>query len=491
MTDGADPVSPTDHGGSTDGASPDDAAACAEARARATFATDASAAFPLILARANALDEDLAQAPQSARAWAQAVGFDGSTGRFLFAPDSAGGVAAGLFGVGTEDAVAALEPPKEADGRDFTLAGAPVDEEDAALAWALGAYRFDRYKSRSAAARLAPGSEAAREAALAKAIGVYLTRDLVNTPTSDLGPAALEAAARSLAARHGGAAETIVGAALLERNYPMIHAVGRAAAEAPRLIDLRFGSEDLPKVTLVGKGVCFDTGGLDIKPARAMRLMKKDMGGAATALGLADMILRAGLPVRLRVLIPAVENAISADSFRPGDVLTSRKGITVEVGDTDAEGRLVLADAIADADAEAPELLIDFATLTGAARVAVGPDLAPFFTDDERLAADLEAASVFARDPVWRLPLWDGYEADLSSKVADVCSVSATGFAGSTTAALFLRRFVEKAASWVHFDIYAWRPKARPGHPEGGACQAALATLEFLKGRYSPGSGRE
>ena len=259
------------------------------------------------------------------------------------------------------------------------------------------------------------------------------------------------------------------------QNFPMIHAVGRASAEAPRLIDMVWGDKDAPKVTLVGKGVCFDTGGLDIKPSSSMLLMKKDMGGAANVLGLASMIMAARLKLRLRVLIPAVENAISANAFRPGDVLTSRKGITVEIGNTDAEGRLVLADALALADEEKPEILVDMATLTGAARVALGPDLPPFYTQDDRLAGELADAASAAADPLWRMPLWKPYDAKLSSKIADMNNVTTDGFAGSITAALFLQRFVEKAASWAHFDIFAWSPNDRPHCPVGGEAQGIRA----------------
>jgi leucyl aminopeptidase len=276
-----------------------------------------------------------------------------------------------------------------------------------------------------------------------------------------MGPDALEAAVRALAARHKAKVEVVKGDALLEKNFPMIHAVGRASSEAPRLIDMRWGPKGAPKVTLVGKGVCFDTGGLDIKPASGMLIMKKDMGGAANVLGLASMIMDAKLVIRLRVLIPAVENAISGNAFRPGDILPSRKGLTVEIGNTDAEGRLVLADALALADEQEPQLLIDMATLTGAARVALGPDLPPFYTDDDALAGEVAAAAIAVEDPLWRMPLWRPYEAKLTSKIADINNVTTDGFAGSVTAALFLRRFVEKAASWAHFDIFAWNPSAR------------------------------
>ncbi len=310
-----------------------------------------------------------------------------------------------------------------------------------------------------------------------------LGRDLVNAPAGDLGPAALAEAACALAAEFGAGAAVVEGAALAE-GFPMIAAVGRAAAEAPRLIDLRWGDPADPTVTVIGKGVCFDTGGLDIKPSAGMRLMKKDMGGAAAALALARMVMARGLAVRLRVLIPAVENAVGPGAFRPGDILRSRKGLTVEVANTDAEGRLVLADAMALACEERPSLLIDFATLTGAARVALGPDLPALFTDDEALAAGLLAAGSAAADPLWRLPLHAPYEADLETPVADLDNAPAGGFAGAITAALFLKRFAEGADSWAHVDLYAWNPKARPGRPMGGEVQAARAVFDLLEARH-------
>ncbi|MFH1556133.1 MAG: leucyl aminopeptidase family protein, partial [Pseudomonadota bacterium] len=330
--------------------------------------------------------------------------------------------------------------------------------------------------------KLGAGDDAA---ALARTFeAVRLVRDLVNTPANDLGPAELEDAARRLAARHGASFRSIVGADLLARNFPLIHTVGRAATRAPRLLDLAWGPEDAPKVTLVGKGVCFDTGGLDIKPSSGMLIMKKDMGGAATALGLAHLIMSRGLKVRLRVLIPAVENAIAGDAFRPGDIFSSRKGLTVEIGNTDAEGRLVLADALSLADEDSPDLLVDFATLTGAARVALGPHLPPAYTDDEALAADLARHAQAQADPLWRLPLWRPYAAMIDSKVADINNAGAGGFAGSITAALFLARFVETAKSWLHLDIYAWNPSARPGRPEGGEAQTIRALDALIAERY-------
>jgi leucyl aminopeptidase len=312
---------------------------------------------------------------------------------------------------------------------------------------------------------------------------VALVRDLVNTPAGDLGPEELEAAAKSLASRHQAKLQVISGKELA-KGFPLIHAVGAASPRAPRLIDFTTGPADAPKVTIVGKGVCFDTGGLDIKSSSNMALMKKDMGGAANALGLAAMIMQAGLAVRLRVIIPAVDNVIAGDAFRPGDVLRSRKGLTVEIGNTDAEGRLVLADALTLADEEAPDLLIDLATLTGAARVALGPDLPAFFTDDEEFARAAERHGKDENDPVWRLPLWERYHSLFESKIADLNNAGTSGFAGSITAALFLKRFVERAKIHAHFDIYAWTPTSRPGRPVGGEAQAIRGLYALIRERY-------
>jgi len=353
--------------------------------------------------------------------------------------------------------------------------------ELATVAWGLGAYRFRRYKSGNGeeVARLRQPPAAGR--ALSILEGVWLGRDLINTPASDLGPQELEAAARALAGRHGAEVTSIVGEDLLAANFPLIHAVGRASTRPPRLIDLSWGAASGKRLTLVGKGICFDTGGLDIKPASAMLLMKKDMAGAAAALCLGHMIMAAGLKLRLRILIAAAENSIAGNAFRPGDILHSRLGKTIEIGNTDAEGRLVLADALALADEEAPELLASFATLTGAARVALGPDLPPLYTDDDELAAAFAAAGLRVGDPVWRLPFWSGYEASLDSPVADLSNVSDGPFAGSVTAALFLRRFVNRSRRFAHFDIFGWRPAPRSLGPKGGEPQVARAFFELLR----------
>jgi leucyl aminopeptidase len=355
----------------------------------------------------------------------------------------------------------------------------------------MGAYAFTRYKSSDADAADAPRharlvwpDTADRAAVLRAVAGTTLARDLINTPASDLGPEDLEAAARALAEDHGATLETIVGEDLERANYPAIYAVGKGSARAPRLLDLRWGAESAPKVTLVGKGVCFDSGGYDLKPSSGMRLMKKDMGGAANVLGLARMIMMAGLPVRLRVLIPAVENMVSGNAYRPQDVLRTRKGMTVEIGNTDAEGRLVLCDALTEADSESPDLLIDCATLTGAARVALGPEIAVFFANDDTLAADIQHNAEATHDPVWRLPLWAPYRKMLDSKTADMNNSGEGGFAGAITAALYLKEFVSDSTQWAHFDIYGWNPSGRPGRPAGGEAFALRALYGVIANRF-------
>ncbi len=357
---------------------------------------------------------------------------------------------------------------------------------DLATGWSLGTYVFDRYKKNSsefATLMLPKGADAAMIARTVHAVS--LVRDLINIPAADMGPAALEAAASQVAGEFEARQVNIIGEDLLTYHYPMVHAVGRAAAVAPRLIDINWGDKDAPRVTLVGKGVCFDSGGLDIKPAAGMLMMKKDMGGAATVLGLAYMIMEADLPVRLRVLIPAVENSISGNAFRPGDVLTSRAGKTVEIGNTDAEGRLILADALTAADEEKPDLLIDMATLTGAARVAVGTEIAATFTDDDDLYDSLAAQAEAEKDPIWRLPLWSDYRQLIDSKIADINNAGSSSFGGAITAGLFLKEFVENTESWMHFDIMAYNNRARPGRPIGGEAFALRALFAMIRDRYS------
>jgi len=451
------------------------------------FAPDADAVPLTFVAPADcaALTDAL---PDAARGWARIQGFAAAAGEVLVLPDAQGGIAQVWVGTGharaqerTRFGVAAAARRLPAGNYRVVagLSGAALEE--AALGWLLEGYRFGRYKAQETArAKLVapPGVDAHRIEIIANAEA--LTRDLINTPPNDMGPGELAAAAQALAAQHGAQVGVTLGDALLAENLPLIHAVGRAAttARAPRLITLDWGGAG-PLLTLVGKGVCFDTGGLDIKPASSMGLMKKDMGGAATVLGLADMIMSLALPLRLRVLIPAVENAISAAAFRPQDILTARNGLTVEINNTDAEGRLVLADALALGAEGAPDLMISMATLTGAARVAVGPDIAPFFTDDEAVATAIGAGAAAVRDPVWRLPFHAPYEAMIEPGIADLDNAPGGGMAGAITAALFLRRFAG-AGRYVHFDIYGWQPVAAPARPKGGVGQGARALLAAL-----------
>ncbi len=364
----------------------------------------------------------------------------------------------------------------------MSVAGATA----AATGWALGGYRFERYKSTKARKlpTLVWPARADKARANAMAESISLVRDLINTPAEDMGPSELAAAARALGRSHKADVKVITGDALLKQNYPTIHAVGRASDDAPRLIDLTWGRKSDPKVTLVGKGVCFDTGGLDLKPAAGMLRMKKDMGGGAHALGLAHLIMALKLRVRLRVLVPAVENNVAGNAFRPLDVITTRKGITVEIGNTDAEGRLVLCDALVEADSENPDLILDFATLTGAARVALGTDLPALFCNNDKLAADLAKAGDAVEDPMWRLPLWRPYRQLLESKVADINNVSEGGFGGAITAALYLQEFVKDTTPWAHFDMMAWNVAGKPGRPAGGEAQALRAVFEMLEKRY-------
>ena len=452
-----------------------------------TFADPADPSRPIHLVSETEAEAFVAARPPAEAAWLAAAGFAGKAGQIVVLPGSDGHPVAAVFGTGGA-AARARKRFLFAAARDGLPEGTwaiadPLDPgaaAEAALGWLLAGYRFGRYKPAAppkAQLICPPGVDGARIAAMAAAEA--LTRDLINTPASDMGPAELAAAALDLARRHGMAAEVIEGDDLLARGFPMIHAVGRASTRAPRLIDLRWGDSG-PRVTLVGKGVCFDTGGLDLKPATAMGLMKKDMGGAATVLGLADLLMATGARLRLRVLIPAVENAVSGAAFRPGDVLTSRKGQTVEINNTDAEGRLVLADALAYADEEETDAIVSMATLTGAARVALGPDLAPFFTDDEVLAAALSRGGAAWADPVWRMPFHAPYEAMIEPAIADLDNAPSGGMAGAITAALFLRRFVTASPRYAHFDIYGWQPAAAPARPKGGDGQGARALSAAL-----------
>jgi len=435
----------------------------------------------------------LDKAPERERNWLASIGFSAEAGKHALVPGETGRLARVLVGLGDG---------ADAEGRMWTLAGLPAvlpeasyrlnavpggaDPTNLALGWALATYVFARYstKTRPAAALVWP-ADADRGRVERLAAAVFLARDLANTPAGDLGPEELAGEAVGVAKAAGGRHRVIVGDDLLAENYPTIHAVGRAAARPPRLINLSWGDPGDPKITLIGKGVCFDTGGLDIKPESGMLNMKKDMGGAAAMLALAHMLMDRGAKIRLRVLIPAVENAISGSAFRPRDIYRSRAGLTVEIGNTDAEGRLILADALALADEEEPELIADMATLTGAARVALGTEVPPFYTDDDELASSLAHCAANENDPLWRMPLWRPYEQLLDSKVADINNVASVNFAGSITAALFLRRFVSRAKSWLHCDVYAWNQTARPGRPEGGECQAARALYALLTQRYA------
>jgi leucyl aminopeptidase len=454
-----------------------------------TFAPATDDALPLTLVAKDGLDAFVAGLSKPHAAWVEAHGFKAGLGAVLVLPGADGAPEAAVVGLGDAKArarrrfgtaAARAKLPAGTYRLETDLTGPALDE--VCLGWLLAGYRFDRYAKKPApkAALVAPqGVDAARLEAIAA--GEVLTRDLINTPAQDMGPEELEAAARDLADRFAATIDVTTGDDLIAQNFPMIHAVGRAATRAPRLIDLRWGTSG-PTLTLVGKGVCFDTGGLDLKPAPSMGLMKKDMGGAATTLGLARMIMALDLPIQLRLLIPAVENAVAGDAFRPGDILTSRKGLTVEVNNTDAEGRLVLADALALADEEMPDLLVSMATLTGAARVAVGPDLAPFYATDTMDADALRAAAPRVADPVWELPFWPGYEPMIEPGIADLDNAPKGGFAGSITAALFLKRFVTDSERYVHFDIFGWQPSAAPARPVGGVGQGARALLEALPG---------
>lgn len=453
-----------------------------------TFSGDASEARPLHVVGPEGLEDWAEGAGPVARAWVEASSFKAGAGQAIVVPGPDGQPDQALVGLGPDDrraqhrfSVAAARDALPAGPWRIATPLAPDARDEAALGWLLAGYRFDRYAAAPApqATLVAPdGCDAARIEAIAA--GEALTRDLINTPAWDMGPADLAAAATALADEFGADARVIEGADLAE-GFPLIQAVGQAAPDdrAPRLIDLNWG-EAGPRVTLVGKGVCFDTGGLNLKPGSSMGLMKKDMGGAAAVLGLARMIMAAGLNLRLRVLIPAVENAVSGSSFRPGDILTSRKGLTVEINNTDAEGRLVLADALALASESETDMIVSMATLTGAARVAVGPDLAPFYTGDDRFAEALAAAGERVRDPLWRMPFWAPYETLIEPGIADLDNAPKGGFAGSITAALFLRRFVTRPETYTHFDIYGWNPTAAPARPKGGAGQGTRALFDAL-----------
>ena len=452
------------------------------------FLTGASAdVAPIHVLRTSEWAHWIERHSETLRRMAATHDFQAQNGRILLVPATDGSIERVLFGVGDKaNAMAIGALAQNLPAGDYRVAFAPREFAPTliAVAWGLGAYAFDRYKKRKRPApRLAPpeGADMADAARIVSAS--WLARDLVNTPTNDMGPEALQAAAEMLATEFGAEFHAIVGDDLLSANYPLVHAVGRAAREAPRMLHLHWGDAGAPRVAIVGKGVTFDTGGLDVKPSAGMRLMKKDMGGAAHALALARMVMDAKLKLQLDVFIPAVENSISGDAFRPGDVIASRKGLTVEIDNTDAEGRLILADALTRACEDQPALVLDFATLTGAARTALGPDIPPFYANDDVLAAEFAQAATETCDPIWRMPLWDAYDGDMDSPIADLKNTGDGAFAGSIYGALFLRRFVS-APAWAHFDIFAWAPKEKPSRPAGAEAQALRASFRVLKARF-------
>ena len=464
-------------------------------------------AIPINLISENDFEDWVGQHTSVTRAWLSAQGFRGERNKLVTVPNSQGQLASVVYGLGQRVANEGLNiwhgaalPERLPEGTyQLITAASAADAAQFALGWEYGQYRFDRYKKddKKITERGQRGLSKVLlidQVDLSEAQNINqacsLARDLINTPASDLTPQALAQTAEDIAKRFNATVRRYVGEQLLSAGFPAVHAVGRAGAIAPELVDFEWGDVANPRVTLVGKGVCFDSGGLDIKPSAAMLLMKKDMGGAACVLALAQLIMQAQLPVRLRVIIPAVENAIAGNAFRPGDVLATRAGFSVEVGNTDAEGRLILCDALALADVDAPELLIDMATLTGAARVALGPEIPALFTRDATLARALMDVGTQATDPMWQLPLWPGYDDELSSKIADLNNISTSGFAGSITAGLFLQRFVSKAKQWVHLDLYAWNSKDRPGRPVGAEAQCVRALYAYLKARFALPVGR-
>ena len=450
--------------------------------------SDAREPVPITAVAADDRARWSAALDDAGRRWIAATGFTGEAGKVALLPDATGGLARVLVGVAAGDTLWALAGlPDSLPEGSYRLEPEPESRAASrmALGWALACYAFARYKARSRGFATLVWPKAADQGLVERlARGICLARDLINTPADHMGPAELAGAAEELAGRHGARFRAIVGDDLLAENYPMIHAVGRASARAPRLVDVTWGDPAAPKLTLVGKGVCFDSGGLDLKTSSGMRLMKKDMGGAATLIGLAEAIMAARLPVRLRLLVPAVENFVSANAFRPLDIIRTRKGLTVEIGNTDAEGRLILCDALAEADAEKPALIIDMATLTGAARTALGPELPALFSNDDALAAELLSAAEAASDPLWRLPLWKPYRKMLSSQVADINNVSESAFAGAITAALYLQEFVAKETPWAHIDTYAWNQSGRPGRPEGGEALGLRALYHLVEERF-------
>ncbi len=453
---------------------------------------DAAAhAVPLIAIDREGLPALLASLPDPVARWCQASGFVGDAHAVLLVPDAEGRPQLALAGISSaRDPLALGAAPLLLPSGDYRLdgeRGIRLDPGTALLGWGLGAYQFNRYRTPSRTpARLVLGEDAASQSeAFAQLKASTLVRDLINTPTEDMGPDELEATARRVGLAYGAEVRCVRGDALLAENFPAIHAVGRASHREPRLIEVLWGDPAHPKLSIVGKGVCFDTGGLDIKPADGMRNMKKDMGGAAHAIGLAQLVMARKLPVRLQLLVGAVENAISANAYRPGEVLRTRAGISVEVDNTDAEGRIVLCDALTYAAESKPQLLIDFATLTGAARIALGPDLPALFCNDEQLAMDTLRAADASADPLWRMPLWRPYISYLASNVADLANSGGSRMAGAITAAVYLDRFVPRELPWAHFDVYSWNDSPRPGRPAGGEAQGLRATFSMLKQRFT------
>jgi leucyl aminopeptidase len=452
-----------------------------------TVITDKKAhekAVPILATDSKRLPKLLASLTPAERRLAEAMGFDGAPDSSCVLPDAKGNIARVLAGVrDTPDPWALAGLPQKLPRGRYALGKGPVAiaPEDAAFAWDLGSYQFTRYKrGKRKPADLQLDASAKVRTSLELAHGVRLVRDLVNTPAEDMGPEDLSDVAREQAERFGGEFDEWIGDELLAQNFPAIHAVGRAAARPPRLLEINWGNPKHPRIAIVGKGVCFDSGGLDIKGAEGMRLMKKDMGGAAHAIALARLVMQRELPVRLQMLVPAVENAISGNAFRPGDVLRTRKGLTIEVGNTDAEGRVILCDALAYAAEAKPRTIVDFATLTGAARIALGPELPALFANDEKLATRLLDAAEATSDPMWRMPLWRNYRRLFDSDVADINNSGRAGFAGSIVAALFLDRFVPEDIAWAHFDVYSWNDVSRPGRPLGGEAQGLRAVLAAL-----------
>jgi leucyl aminopeptidase len=448
---------------------------------------DTKGAVPLRLMMASDWGKASAKLDRSTLAWAKAQGFEAQPLQILQVASSDGHLAEVLIGAprANDDAFALGAVSSKLPAGAYVFTTPPPQPDLVALGWCLELYKYDPLRRvKNKPVKLLCTTAVNRDQVIALANASFMVRDHINAPSNVFGPAELEAAAAAIAKANRAKFTAVKGAAL-KKQFPLIHVVGAASPRAPRLIDFTWGNAKHPKVTLVGKGVCFDTGGLDIKPSSGMLLMKKDMGGAANILGLAQLIMGAKLKLRLRVLIPAVENAIAGNAFRPGDIFKSRKGLTVEIGNTDAEGRLILCDALALADEEAPELLIDMATLTGAARVALGPDLPPFYTDDDDVAQSLATHASKTNDPLWRMPLWRPYQTLIETPLADLNNAGQGGFAGSITAALFLRRFVEKAGAHVHFDIFGWTPNQKPSRPKGGEQQAMRAVFSYLTERFS------